>query len=128
MASRFDKRIARIVEENEKGTGEPAASSRDSEATASDDLEGVSLRPVPIQELHSGELLVLDENELQLDDPLGATMESGVIATQRRSKPRSGRGRVALWLALLLAVAGGVGYLWYSGLIPPLGPWLESLM
>lgn len=119
--------IARIVEEHEKGTGEPAASSRDSEATASDDLEIGSLRPVPIQERHSGEQLVLDENDLLLDDPLGPTMESGVIVTQRRAGASSQRGRVALWLALLLAVAGGVGYLWYSGLVP-LGPWLESLM
>lgn len=120
--------LARIVEEHETGTDEPAGSSPDAEETASDDLESVSLRPVPIQELHSGELLVLDENELQLDDPLGASMESGVIATQRRSRPRSHRGRVALWLVLLFFVAGGVGYLWYTGLIPPLGPWLESLM
>ncbi|MGB5295639.1 MAG: PilZ domain-containing protein [Thermoanaerobaculia bacterium] len=120
--------IARIVEEHGKGTGEPAAPSRDSEAMAIDDLEVGSLRPAPIQERHSGELLVLDENDLLLDDPLGSTMESGVIAaTQRRAGASSQRGRVALWLALLLAVAGGVGYLWYSGLVP-LGPWLESLM
>jgi len=119
--------IARIVEEHGKGTGEPAAPSRDSEAMAIDDLEVGSLRPAPIQERHSGELLVLDENDLLLDDSLGSTMESGVIATQRRANASSQRGRVALWLALLLAVAGGVGYLWYSGLVP-LGPWLESLM
>lgn len=119
--------IARIVEERENGTGEPAVSSRDAEATASDDLEIGSLRPVPIQDRHSGELLVLDENDLLLDDPLGPTMGSGVIATQRRAGASSQRGRVALWLALLLAVAGGVGYLWYNGLVS-LGPWLESLM
>ncbi len=60
--------IARIVEERENGTGEPAVSSRDAEATASDDLEIGSLRPVPIQDRHSGELLVLDENDLLLLD------------------------------------------------------------
>jgi hypothetical protein len=71
--------------------------------------------------------LVLDENELQLDDPLGPTMESGVIATHDRSIRGSRRGRAVLWLLLLLAAVGGFGYLWYSGLLP-VGPWLESLM
>ena len=119
--------LARIVEEHERGIDDQAESSWEADAMASDGLDGVSLGPLPNDERQSGELLVLDENELQLDNPLGPTVESGAIATQGRASSSSQRGRAVLWLALLLAVAGGVGYLWYSGLVP-LGPWLESLM
>jgi uncharacterized protein (TIGR02266 family) len=121
--------IGRVVERHLLETsGETTDDSRDSETTGSHDaIDGETLRPVPVEERHSGELLVLDENELQLDDPLGPTMKSGVIATQTRQASGSRSGRVVLWLGLLLAVAGGVGYLWYSGLVP-IGPWLESLM
>ncbi len=121
--------IGRIVERHLlEVSGEAVDASWDSETTTVDDFKSDSLRPMPIEDRRSGELLVLDENELQLDDPLGPPMESGVIATQPRSGQSSRRGRTVLWLALLLAVAGGVGYLWYSGLVPPLGPWLEGLM
>jgi len=119
--------LARIVEEHERGLDDAGRLDLDAGATADEHIEDGSLRPVPIEERHSGELLVLDENELQLEDPLSPTMESGVIASQRRASPSSQRSRAVLWLALLLAVAGGVGYLWYSGLVP-LGPWLENLM
>ena len=122
------KAIGRVVERHLLATsGEPADGSWDAETDASSESESGSLRAIPIGELKSGELLVLDENELQLDDPLGPTMESGVIATRLRATGSSRRGRAALWLVLLLAAAGGFGYLWYSGLVP-LVPWLESLM
>ena len=121
--------IGRIVEHHLlEESGASTDSSWDAEGSDGEDLEGGSLRPVPSDEPRSGELLVLDENDLQLDDPLGPTMESGVIGSRPRQDGSSGRSRVALWLVLLLAVAGGVGYLWYSGGLQPLGPWLESLM
>lgn len=121
--------IGRVVERHLLETsGEPADDNWDSETSGSHDvIDGGTLRPVPMAEPQSGELLVLDENDLQLDDPLGPTMESGVSEIQSRRANGSRRSRVVLWLALLLAVAGGVGYLWYSGLVP-LGPWLEGLM
>ncbi len=112
--------IGRIVESH-------LLENHDSTGSAADDFESDSLRAVATEEGHSGDLLVLDEQELQLDDPLGPTVESGVLASRSQSIEGSRRSRVMLWLALLMAVAGGVGYLWYNNLLP-LGPWLESLM
>ena len=120
--------IGRIVENHLlESAGEPVDSSGESPTVGADDPESGNLGPVPIEERHSGELLVLDENELQLDDPLGPTMEAGVIANHGPRAEGSRRSRVFLWLVLFLVAVGGVGYLWYSGLVP-LGPWLEGLL
>jgi uncharacterized protein (TIGR02266 family) len=93
---------------------------------AEDDYVTASLRAVPSDERSSGELLMLDEQELQLHDPLGPRVESGFLARPLRATAAPRRSRTALWLLLVLMVAASFGALWYAGWLP-VESWLEAL-
>ncbi|MET7761675.1 LCP family protein [Streptomyces sp. NPDC005393] len=75
----------------------------------------------PEQEYHTEEFSFVEEHDEESDDVIDWLKFAETRSERRDERKRKGRNRiVALVVVLVLAAAGGVGYLWYAGKLPGL--------